>query len=40
MRGWLSRQNERAEAEPEYAFYNSPMISPSLRRSDVLIPLA
>ncbi len=40
LRGWLSRQEERAEAEPEYAFYNSPMIPPPLRRSEVLIPLA
>ena len=40
LRGWLARQEERAEAEPEYAFYNSPMIPPALRRSEVLIPLA
>ncbi len=40
LRGWLSRQEDRAEAEPEYAFYNSPMIPPPLRRSEVLIPLA
>ncbi|MEP6982258.1 MAG: heme-binding protein [Sphingomicrobium sp.] len=39
LRGWLSRQDERVEAEPEYAFYNSPMIPPPLRRSEVLIPL-
>ena len=39
LRGWLSRRDERAEAEAEYAFYNSPMIPPPLRRSEVLIPL-
>jgi hypothetical protein len=39
LRGWLSRRDERAESEPEYAFYNSPMIPPPLRRSEVLIPL-
>ena len=39
LRGWLSRREERAEAEAEYAFYNSPMIPPPLRRTEVLIPL-
>ena len=39
LRGWLTRQNEQASSEPEYAFYNSPMIPPPLRRSEVLIPL-
>lgn len=39
LRGWLSRQKERVEAEPEFAFYSSPMIPPLLRRSEVLIPL-
>lgn len=39
LRGWLSRREEPAEAEGEYAFYNSPMIPPPLRRSEVLIPL-
>lgn len=39
LRGWLSRQGEKAAAQPEYAFYNSPMIPPPLRRSEVLIPL-
>ncbi|GAA4710366.1 heme-binding protein [Sphingomonas lutea] len=39
LRGWLSRQGERAAADPEYAFYNSPMIPPPLRRNEVLIPL-
>ena len=39
LRGWLSRREERAESEAEYAFYNSPMIPPPLRRTEVLIPL-
>ena len=39
LRGWLARQGETMAAEPEYAFYNSPMIPPPLRRSEVLIPL-
>ena len=39
LRGWLSKHNERAEAEAEFAFYNSPMIPPPLRRTEVLIPL-
>jgi hypothetical protein len=40
LRGWLARREERTEAEAEYAFYNSPMIPPPLRRNEVLIPLA
>ncbi|WP_205479908.1 SOUL family heme-binding protein [Sphingomonas arenae] len=40
LRGWLSRHGEKAlHAEPEYAFYNSPMIPPPLRRVEVLLPL-
>jgi len=39
LRGWLAKRAERAEAEAEYAFYNSPMIPPPLRRTEVLIPL-
>ena len=39
LRGWLGRQGEASASEPEYAFYNSPMIPPPLRRSEVLIPL-
>ena len=41
LRGWLMRHNEQGvAAEPEYAFYNSPMVPPLLRRSEVLLPLA
>jgi DNA gyrase inhibitor GyrI len=39
LRGWLQRRSEEAGQEPEYAFYNSPMIPPPLRRSEVLLPL-
>jgi DNA gyrase inhibitor GyrI len=39
LRGWLQRRGEEAGQEPEYAFYNSPMIPPPLRRSEVLLPL-
>lgn len=40
LRGWLTRLGETPAAEPEYAFYNSPMIPPALRRSEVLLPLS
>ena len=40
LRGWLSRHGEACvTSEPEYAFYNSPMIPPMLRRCEVLLPL-
>lgn len=40
LRGWLSRHGEEVvKADPEYAFYNSPMIPPPLRRNEVLLPL-
>jgi DNA gyrase inhibitor GyrI len=39
LRGWLQRLGEVPASEPEYAFYNSPMIPPPLRRNEVLIPL-
>src|SRR6476469_4532519 len=33
LRGWLERHGEQAvPSDPEYAFYNSPMIPPPLRR--------
>ena len=41
LRGWLARHGEnRTSAEPEYAFYNSPMIPPPLRRNEVLLALS
>lgn len=39
LRGWLARRGEASEAEPEYAFYNSPMIPGPLRRNEVWLPL-
>lgn len=40
LRGWLARHGEPClNADPEYAFYNSPMIPPPLRRCEVMIPL-
>ena len=41
LRGWLERHGEKAlSVEPEYAFYNSPMIPPPLRRNEVLLALS
>jgi hypothetical protein len=40
LRGWLERHGEQAvPSDPEYAFYNSPMIPPPLRRNEVLLAL-
>ncbi|HXG99996.1 MAG TPA: heme-binding protein [Sphingomicrobium sp.] len=39
LRGWLARRGETSEAEPEYAFYNSPMIPGPLRRNEVWLAL-
>jgi len=35
LRGWLARHGEKAGGEPEYAFYNSPIIPGPLRRNEV-----
>lgn len=40
LRGWLARRGEASEAEPEYAFYNSPMVPGPLRRNEVWLPLS
>ena len=40
LRGWLARNGEQSEAEPEYAFYNSPVIPGPLRRNEVWLPLS
>ncbi len=40
LRGWLARRGETSEAEPEYAFYNSPMIPGPLRRNEVWLTLS
>ena len=39
LRGWLARNGERSGTEPEYAFYNSPMIPGPLRRNEVWLAL-
>ena len=39
LRGWLARNGEKSEAEPEYAFYNSPVVPGPLRRNEVWLPL-
>ena len=40
LRGWLARNGEKSAAEPEYAFYNSPMIPGPLRRNEVWLVLS
>jgi len=40
LRGWLARRGEISQAEPEYAFYNSPMIPGPLRRNEVWLALS
>ena len=39
LRGWLAKRGLAATAEPEYAFYNSPMIPGPLRRNEVWLVL-
>lgn len=39
LRGWLAKRGEKSDAEPEYAFYNSPMIPGPLRRNEVWLAL-
>ena len=39
LRGWLVRIGEKSAAEPEYAFYNSPVIPGPLRRNEVWLAL-
>ena len=39
LRGWLAKRGEKADGEPEYAFYNSPMIPGPLRRNEVWLAL-
>jgi len=40
LRGWLARHGEdNIQADPEFAFYNSPMVPPPLRRNEVLLAL-
>lgn len=40
LRGWLAKRGEKSSAEPEYAFYNSPMIPGPLRRNEVWLALS
>ncbi len=39
LRGWLARHGEKSQAEPEYAFYNSPMIPGPLRCNEIWLAL-
>ena len=40
LRGWLAKRGEKSNGEPEYAFYNSPMIPGPLRRNEVWLALS
>ena len=40
LRGWLAKRGVKAAGEPEYAFYNSPMIPGPLRRNEVWLALS
>ena len=40
LRGWLAKRGVKAGGEPEYAFYNSPMIPGPLRRNEVWLALS
>jgi hypothetical protein len=40
LRGWLAKRGEKSDAEPEYAFYNSPIIPGPLRRNEVWLALS
>jgi DNA gyrase inhibitor GyrI len=40
LRGWLAKRGLKAQGEPEYAFYNSPMIPGPLRRNEVWLALS
>ena len=40
LRGWLTKRGVKSRGEPEYAFYNSPMIPGPLRRNEVWLALS
>jgi len=40
LRGWLAKRGVKSNCEPEYAFYNSPMIPGPLRRNEVWLALS
>jgi hypothetical protein len=37
---WIAQQGLKRAGEPEYAFYDAPMVPGPLRRNEVLIPIA
>jgi hypothetical protein len=39
LRGWLAKRGANSKGEPEYAFYNSPMIPGPLRRNEIWLAL-
>jgi DNA gyrase inhibitor GyrI len=39
LRGWLAKRGEKSTGEPEFAFYNSPMVPGPLRRNEVWLAL-
>ena len=39
LRGWLAKRGVRSKGEPEYAFYNSPMVPGPLRRNEIWLAL-
>lgn len=40
LRGWLAKRGVNSRGEPEYAFYNSPMVPGPLRRNEVWLALS
>ena len=40
LRGWLTKRGIKSRGEPEYAFYNSPMIPGPLRRNEVWLAIS
>lgn len=40
LRGWLAKRGVKSNGEPEYAFYNSPMVPGLLRRNEVWLALS
>ncbi|MCL6698743.1 heme-binding protein [Sphingomonas sp. NSE70-1] len=40
LRGWLSKRGVTSRGEPEYAFYNSPMVPGPLRRNELWLALS
>lgn len=40
LRGWLAKRGERSDGQPEYAFYNSPLVPGPLRRNEVWLAVS